>query len=665
MQNPFAWLFRKVFRRFCTFPAPPKPSLSRDQVRELLIEVLEDPALARLMVRRLALPAFPMQGGVMTAAADVTSGNFGANYSDGGDYNFAGGGRVGVGTASPAFPLHVVSSGISDVRSEAPNYAKHSWKVTNGGTDQKAWQLYADAISNALFLGALNDAEDAQTAALHIKRGTGTAISSVNFPSGNVGIGTASPGHKLDVAGSGGYNQSIYSHASDGGLTRFGLQNTSRHWTISNYGTTVSPNGIFAIADETAGNVRLAIDTSGNVGVGTTSPLVKLDARGANAKATAASFENIIQAASNDSSNPLTLRAGIKTDSTAGNRYGAVEVDDAGTKRPLALQPSGGNVGIGRTDPQAPLHVKGGDIMIEPHPTAGGGLAFLAPGGTSARNVIYKDSADFTVLRNWSQVYTNMRIWAPTGAVLNDREATLALVRGDNEEEFMDFYNNGYSEETQYGIRIQKRIPQGQPIDAAKYRDFVIDQADGPALADRTFILVVRPTRKVGIGTRDTPAKLSVKGESFTASGTVSASGTSVSGTNTLFKQEVDPGDRVTISGQTRTVTSVSSETSLTVDSAFSGSPSGSMIVINQLLRVDDSSGNVRVFVTDQGNVGIGTGSPATSALLDLSSNTGALIVPRMTTTQRDAMTAVNGMIIYNTTVNQMQGYINDAWAAL
>jgi hypothetical protein len=58
--------------------------------------------------------------------------------------------------------------------------------------------------------------------------------------------------------------------------------------------------------------------------------------------------------------------------------------------------------------------------------------------------------------------------------------------------------------------------------------------------------------------------------------------------------------------------------------------------------------------------VGIGTASP--QGALDVSSTTGALIVPRMTEAERDALTAVNGMIIYNTTANQFNFYENDAW---
>ena len=54
--------------------------------------------------------------------------------------------------------------------------------------------------------------------------------------------------------------------------------------------------------------------------------------------------------------------------------------------------------------------------------------------------------------------------------------------------------------------------------------------------------------------------------------------------------------------------------------------------------------------------------NPATSAILELQTTTGALLLSRMTTTQRDALTAVNGMIIYNTTDNVIQGYENGAW---
>ena len=50
---------------------------------------------------------------------------------------------------------------------------------------------------------------------------------------------------------------------------------------------------------------------------------------------------------------------------------------------------------------------------------------------------------------------------------------------------------------------------------------------------------------------------------------------------------------------------------------------------------------------------------------LELSATTGALLLNRLTTTQRDALTPTNGMIIYNTTTGKFQGYESGAWANL
>jgi hypothetical protein len=67
---------------------------------------------------------------------------------------------------------------------------------------------------------------------------------------------------------------------------------------------------------------------------------------------------------------------------------------------------------------------------------------------------------------------------------------------------------------------------------------------------------------------------------------------------------------------------------------------------------------------TSQSNVGIGTTSVAASAILELSSTTGALLLTRLTTVQRNALTPVNGMIIYNSDTNQIEAYRN-AWIAI
>ena len=74
------------------------------------------------------------------------------------------------------------------------------------------------------------------------------------------------------------------------------------------------------------------------------------------------------------------------------------------------------------------------------------------------------------------------------------------------------------------------------------------------------------------------------------------------------------------------------------------------------------SNNVVRATVDSNGNVGIGTASPATSALLELASTTGVLLITRMTTTQKNALTPVNGMIVYDSTLGKFQGYEAGAW---
>ncbi len=66
------------------------------------------------------------------------------------------------------------------------------------------------------------------------------------------------------------------------------------------------------------------------------------------------------------------------------------------------------------------------------------------------------------------------------------------------------------------------------------------------------------------------------------------------------------------------------------------------------------------------GEVGIGTATPNASALLDLNSTSKGFLPPRMTTIQRNAISpATAGLVIYNTTINQLETYTGAGWSAL
>jgi hypothetical protein len=155
-----------------------------------------------------------------------------AFYTDGTD-NHISAGNVGIGTNSPSAKLHI------DVPTEDNQPAFKITKVSDSG--ENAMEVYHGTSS------ALRGIADFTN-----------SLGSVMFlrGDGNVGIGTTSPGRKLEVAGDVGINGYIYHNGDD---SRIGFE------------------GNDAIRMYTANNVRLQINSNGNVGIGTTSPGAKLE----------------------------------------------------------------------------------------------------------------------------------------------------------------------------------------------------------------------------------------------------------------------------------------------------------------------------------------------------------------------------------------------------
>lgn len=93
---------------------------------------------------------------------------------------------------------------------------------------------------------------------------------SVILQNGNMGVGTATPGAKLEILGTG-------SSLFDAGIILNNTATNGRKWSVGSRTDITSgtgSNGTFIIADESAGLPRLIINQSGSVGINLSTPYV-------------------------------------------------------------------------------------------------------------------------------------------------------------------------------------------------------------------------------------------------------------------------------------------------------------------------------------------------------------------------------------------------------
>jgi hypothetical protein len=252
--------------------------------------------------------------------------------------------------------------------------------------------------------------------------------------SGNVGIGTTSPSQKLVLSNAGAGNivmcentaSSIQTYMQSGGTT--GVVGT-----LTNH----------AMALFTNNTERMRIDTSGNVGIGTSSPTQKIQAAisstgGFPATSGTSQPNGVLRLTT---SNPGTcLDFGVDGETTAASWIQATAQNTLATNWPLLLNPNGGNVGIGTSSPAfasgTGLEVeRTGDatVRVERSGATASAGEFVASSGLV--KIGATGSAPFTFITDNTErmrLASNGDFFVGTTSAINSAKQTIAYFSGSN-----------------------------------------------------------------------------------------------------------------------------------------------------------------------------------------------------------------------------------------
>ncbi|WP_339340190.1 hypothetical protein, partial [uncultured Oceanicoccus sp.] len=222
----------------------------------------------------------------------------------------------------------------------------HTGMTIRSGTANRGNIYFSDGTSgDAEYRGYIEYNHDGDKLSFGTANGTRLHINSA----GRVGIGTVSPSESLEVAGNGFKVSGQTSGVTDEGIT-FDWDSGSNNGRIFSE-SAGSSNLLFYTTASGSRGERMRIDSSGNLGLGTSSPEGVLSIYGTAAELpTSGTTSNALIELSSNLGNRLNI--GLNT--ATGNYGSYIQASDnnLAVNYSLNLQPNGGNVGIGHSSPQ-------------------------------------------------------------------------------------------------------------------------------------------------------------------------------------------------------------------------------------------------------------------------------------------------------------------------
>jgi len=364
---------------------------------------------SRLVINSSGNMVFADGGNIQIDQVRARDGDGLALYDDGSNGLFIkDGGNVGIGTTAPSNKLDVAGTaemtGIKMTTSPSAGYV-----LTSDGSGVGSWTdlsgsggpwtlsgtaLYPDASSSNVLIGSTT-AGDAVHKLLVTGTNVGKALAVFNETgandifvasasgspkflidnSGNVGIGTTGPDHKLHVIGAtligaetlGVFIQNAGSAAlSSSDSVLIGRSGTGGVYPFNEAGNLVlQPRGSTSSRDivflDGGGGVNMIIEDGGNVGIGTTGPSYNLHIDSSTAGQLGIERGGVGQKGQIVflTSGSPTWFVGTSDSGDAGDGSEFFIGETTGGASPAIWVESGGNVGIGTTSPDYKLQVNG------------------------------------------------------------------------------------------------------------------------------------------------------------------------------------------------------------------------------------------------------------------------------------------------------------------